>query len=165
MSDTNVAEIVEEAATDVTAEMEADQLMEEEAHPTEPEEPEAEAETKEETTDDRKAQYTSALREMAQCGFTREELEGISRDEDVHKDLAAGKSLWAAAMAYRSRNTAQEQKPAKRAVPNVRRASAEKRLDEDNLSDKINRMSSKEFAEFAARAENAAMSGRRVSIR
>lgn len=174
MSEPNIAEIITEAASDVAEEMAAEQLMDENTeaeaeNASEAEEKPEDADKGEANDNDegRKAQYADALREMVQvAGFTREELEAMAKDETVHKDLADGKSLWAAAMSFRGRNEAQKSSArAKRAVPNVRKASAEKRNDEDDLSDKINKMSSKEFAEFTSRAETAAMSGKRVSIR
>lgn len=173
----NTAEIVAEAAETIGEELTAEQLLQgenvpESAQETEQEESVAEdAEAPEEenkpSDDGRKAQYVTALREMVQYGgWTREEIAAMSKDETVLKDLAEGKSLWAAASAYRNRETpAQPKKAAKRAVPSVKKASADNRPDEGSISDKIARMSSKEFAQLSERAVAEAMSGKRVSIK
>ena len=179
MSDNNMVEIITEATEEVTSEMTADQLLagtdgaqdapQDAENPPETDEQADEAEHTEEAEkpaeDGRRTQYVATLRELVSVGgFTKDELDALSKDETVIKDLNDGKSLWAAAFAYRAR-TAPAQKPAKRAVPSVKKAAAEGRTDEDDLSAKIDKMSSKEFAEFMARAEGAAMSGKRVSIR
>lgn len=174
MSDTNnMAEIVSEAVEEVGAEMTATQLLEgegaEDAQATEQQAAEAEAEgaAEQPAEDGRKEQYATALREMVQYGgWTRDEIDAMVKDETVLKDLTAGNSLWAAASAYRNRTApAQSAKPAKRAVPTVRKASADTRPDEDDISAKINRMSSAEFAQLSEKAVAEAMSGKRVSIK
>lgn len=172
----NTAEIVAEAAETIGEELTAEQLLQGENAPENVQEAEQEesvaedAEASEEenkpSEDGRKAQYVTALREMVQYGgWTREEIAAMSKDETVLKDLAEGKSLWAAASAYRNRETPAQPKRAKRAVPSVKKASADNRPDEGSISDKIARMSSKEFAQLSERAVAEAMSGKRVSIK
>lgn len=172
----NTAEIVAEAAETIGEELTAEQLLQGENAPENVQEAEQEesvaedAEASEEenkpSEDGRKAQYVTALREMVQYGgWTREEIAAMAKDETVLKDLAEGKSLWAAASAYRNRETPAQPKRAKRAVPSVKKASADNRPDEGSISDKIARMSSKEFAQLSERAVAEAMSGKRVSIK
>ena len=172
----NTAEIVAEAAETIGEELTAEQLLQGESAPENAQEVEQEesvaedAEASEEenkpSEDGRKAQYVTALREMVQYGgWTREEIAAMSKDETVLKDLAEGKSLWAAASAYRNREAPAQPKRAKRAVPSVKKASADNRPDEGSISDKIARMSSKEFAQLSERAVAEAMSGKRVTIK
>lgn len=172
----NTAEIVAEAAETIGEELTAEQLLQGENAPEsaqEVEQEEAVAEDAEAPEEEnkpseygRKAQYVTALREMVQYGgWTREEIAAMSKDETVLKDLAEGKSLWAAASAYRNRETPAQPKRAKRAVPSVKKASADNRPDEGSISDKIARMSSKEFAQLSERAVAEAMSGKRVTIK
>lgn len=109
----------------------------------------------------RKAELEAALNELAEDGWTREEIKELCQDEQVKADVRAGKSLMRAANAWERRQKQQSAASGKRSVPTVTAAAAAGVKDRNRIED----MSDKEFEEFSRRATQAAMSGKKVKIR
>ena len=94
-------------------------------------------------------------------GWTGEELAALSQDEGVRADVAQGKDLIRAAVAYLKRQlAAMQHMPRRRGVP-VTRASAAGHVAQ---GDRIEEMSDAQFDEFSRRARAAAMMGRKVRM-
>lgn len=156
-----------EAHEEVTAESLFEDLSKEPETPPATEEQTEEApEQEEELTPEQKRtnEVTSGLQAMLDTGWSKGEMEAFVADADVKKDIAEGKSVEQATIAYLRRALqAQGAKPAaKRSVPTVRSASPGRRTDSD--AERIEKMTDQEFAEFSRRAEKAAKQGKRVLI-
>lgn len=155
-----------------TQEVSVDSLMENldnppvEQEPTQAEE-QAEGTPGEETQEEpspeeaRRNAIVSGLTALQEEGWTHDELDAFTKDATVHADIAAGKSVERAAMAYlrRSKTSAQTTKaPAKKGVPTVQSATGAAR----KTGSRISEMSDKEFDELSKRARQAMLDGKEV---
>lgn len=160
----DVSVIDEPAAAEVAAESLFDDLSKE------PEESPAtdeggEQEPEEQTPEERRTEELKAgLQGMIDEGWQKAELEAFVMDPGVKQDIANGKSVEQATIAYlrRALNAKPAAQAAKKSVPTVRSASPGRRTDAD--AERISRMSDQEFDEFARRADRAARQGKRVLI-
>lgn len=156
-----------EEGQETQQEVSIDGLMENLDNPP-AEEPAAQAEEEheeEETQTGEEAQraaVTEGLKALAANeGCTSEFLEAFTKDAAVHADIAAGKSVESAALAYIFRNGAKAPaaKPAaKKSVPTVKSATGEAKKS----GHAINEMGDKDFAELDRRAREALLSGKTV---
>lgn len=145
--------------SDVTA----DQLMQERAPQKEQAQDQPEKEEGQSPEDARAAEIRSGMQELFDAGWPLETLQAFSKDENVLKAIAGGKSVAQAANAYavRMMRAEQEEKPhAKTGVPSVRRASASDAKPVMSIDD----MDDKQFEEFSRRARQAAMEGKKVRM-
>lgn len=126
--------------------------------PAQEEEPEQELSPEEART----AQITTGLQTLIDEGWSREELDAFVADVGVKQDIAGGKSVEQATIAYLHRAMrAQSAKPAaKKSVPTFRNA-ATVGAKEHN---RIETMSDEEFARFSDRMYEEAMSGKRIRL-
>lgn len=107
--------------------------------------------------------YRQGVQALLDDGWTQEELVAFSTDPTVHADLAAGKTLRAAATGFlrRGAQAAQTEAPEKkRGVPTVRRA-ATKPATEANA---IETMSDDEFRKLREKIKEGALSGKKYRL-
>ena len=151
-----------------TAEVTADSLLDD--LNKEPEEQpaqdgEGETEQEEQTPEERRAEeIKGGLQGMIDAGWQKSELEAFVADPGVKQDIASGKSVEQATIAYlrRALNAQPGKAASKKSVPTVRAASPGRKSDSD--AERIANMSDQEFDEFARRADRAARQGKRVLI-
>ena len=107
-----------------------------------------------------KKAITDGLQTLFQDGWTSEELLAFSKDKTVRQDIAAGKDVIRAAMAYeRRQRTAASAKPAaKKSVPTLKSAATSGVRD----SDRFDEMTDAEFDAFDRKARAAMLEGKRV---
>lgn len=131
-----------------------------EEEPVQPEEEEQEEELTPEEA--RTAAITSGLQALIDTGWSKEELGAFVADAAVKQDIADGKSVEQATIAYLRRAMhAQSAKPAgKKSVPTFRNA-ATAGAKEHN---RIETMTDEEFARFSDRMYEEAMGGKRIRL-
>lgn len=112
----------------------------------------------------RAEEIKSGLQGMIDAGWQKSELEAFVADPGVKQDVASGKSVEQATIAYlrRALNAQPGKAASKKSVPTVRAASPGRKSDSD--AERIANMSDQEFDEFARRADRAARQGKRVLI-
>lgn len=155
-----------------TQEVSVDSLMENldnppvEQEPTQPEEqgeetPGKEAQEEPSPEEARRNAIVSGLTALQEEGWTHDELDAFTKNATVHADIAAGKSVERAAMAYLRRSNAAApaaKPPAKKSVPTVQSATGAAR----KTGSRISEMSDKEFDELSKRARQAMLDGKEV---
>ena len=150
------------------AEMTVDSLLDGlNKEPEGPAEPDTGSETEpdEPTPEERRTEeIKNGLQAMIDEGWQKGELDAFVMDPGVKQDIANGKSVEQATIAYlrRALNAQNGKSVAKKSVPTVRSASPGRRSDSD--ASRIANMSDQEFDEFARRADKAARQGKRVLI-
>lgn len=97
------------------------------------------------------------VRQLIDDGWTREELSAMAEDEIVREELAQGVPLRRAATGFLRRMAKGN---GKRGVPTFRTAAADGREQ-----DRIASMSDEQFRAFSKRAMDAALAGKKVSLR
>lgn len=120
----------------------------------EQEEPAQEEEVQEPVQD-----FRAGIRQLIEDGWTREELTAMAEDEIVREELAEGVPLTRAATGF-LRRMARGRIGRKRGVPTFRASAADNREQ-----DRIASMSDEQFRAFSKRAMDAALSGKKVSLR
>ena len=154
----------QDTPAEVTAESLLDDLNKEPEEPAE-QDTGGEQEPDEPTPEEKRTEeIKNGLQSLIDEGWQKGELDAFVMDPGVKQDIASGKSVEQATIAYLRRTlNAQTEKPAsKKSVPTVRSASPGRKTDSD--ASRIANMSDKEFDEFARRADRAARQGKRVLI-
>ena len=107
-----------------------------------------------------KKAITDGLQTLFNDGWTSEELLAFSKDKTVREDIAAGKDVIRAAMAYeRRQRTAASSKPvAKKSVPTLKSAATSGVRNRN----RIDEMTDKEFEAFSRAAQAAMREGKLV---
>lgn len=161
------AAVIENPAQE--AEVTADELLDQlnsEPVPEQPaEEPEQTEEQEEELSPEeaRTAQITSGLQALIDAGWSKEELGAFVADAAVKQDIAGGKSVEQATIAYlhRAMRAQSATKPAaKKGVPTFRNAATAGAKEQN----RIETMSDEEFARFSDRMYEEAMGGKRIRL-
>lgn len=146
-------------------EVAAEQLMqniagaEEPAQEEEQETQPTEEEQTEETTDSNP--YAAGLQTLFEDGWTQENIAALITDPTALKEMRDGKTVRQAAFAFLQRSHAAEKPAAKKSVPTFRSAATSGAKE----TNKIDSMTSEEFAEFSRRAKEAMMDGKLVSFK
>jgi hypothetical protein len=169
MENTTPAVVTEDTASE-TPEISADELFEnltseeepEQEEPAQEEQAEQEEQTEEEELSPEEAQkqaITIGLQALFEDGWTNEELLAFSKDKTVRADIAAGKDVIRAAMAYeRRQRTAAPAKSAKKSVPTLKSAATSGARN----SNRIDEMTDAEFDAFSRKAQAAMREGKLV---
>ena len=107
-----------------------------------------------------KKAITDGLQTLFEDGWTQEELLAFSKDKTVRADIAAGKDVIRAAMAYerRQRTAAPAKTAAKKSVPTLKSAATSGARD----SNRFDEMTDAEFDAFNRKARAAMLEGKRV---
>lgn len=169
--ESQIPAVIAEEAVETPAEVTADELFEnltrEEDPEPEPEpepeeqpeeEPVAEPEVSEEEA--HKQAITNGLQMLFEDGWTHEELLAFSNDKTVRADIAAGKDVVRAAMAYERRQRSNAKPAPKKSVPTLRAPATSGAKD----MSAIDEMTDAQFDEFSKRAKEALMAGKLVSF-
>lgn len=119
----------------------------------------APVEAEEEAAQNAEQDFRAAIRELIEDGWTREELAAMAGDEIVREELAEGVPLRRAATGF-LRRMAKGRISGKRGVPTFRAPAADR-----GEQDRIAAMSDEQFRAFSKRALDAALSGKKVSLR
>lgn len=164
-------EVITEEAVETPAEVSAEELFENLTREVEPEpEPEPEPEEQPEEApapepelseeEMRKQAITNGIQMLFEDGWTPEELTAFSNDKTVRADIAAGKDVVRAAMAYERRQRNSAKPAAKKSVPTLRASATSGAKD----MSAIDEMTDAQFDEFSKRAKEAMLAGKLVSF-
>lgn len=144
---------------EVTAEQLMNNLNNAEADAPEAEEQEAE---QTEQTEEAANPYAEGLQTLYDDGWEQDSIAALITDPQALRDMRDGKTVRQAAFAFMRRMQAASAKPAaKKSVPTFRTAATAGAKDTNKIDD----MSSTEFAEFSKRAKEALMQGKLVTFK
>jgi len=170
MADVENTVAAEEAMTienqqDSGVEVAAEQLMQNiagaEETPAQEEEQETQP-TEEQTGEQAEANpYAAGLQTLYEDGWTQENIAALITDPTALKEMRDGKTVRQAAFAFLQRSHAAEKPAAKKSVPTFRSAATSGAKE----TNKIESMTSTEFAEFSRKAKEAMMEGKLVSFK
>lgn len=114
--------------------------------------------------DPRRAELDAALTELQEDGWSVEELQALVLDEQLRKDVAAGKSLMRAVNAYeRRQKKAQAENPpaaGKHGAPTLRSATTAGSGQRNTIAE----MSDKEFNEYYEKTKSEALAGKKIRL-
>ena len=169
MADVENTVAAEEAMTvesqqDSGVEVAAEQLMQNIAGAEEPAQEEAQEtqQAEEEQTEETEANpYAAGLQTLFEDGWTQENIAALITDPTALKEMRDGKTVRQAAFAFLQRSHAAEKPAAKKSVPTFRSAATSGAKE----TNKIDSMTSAEFAEFSRKAREAMMEGKLVSFK
>jgi hypothetical protein len=151
--------MVVENQPDTNAEVPAEQLMQgtETGEATEQQTEEQPAEQEQQAGN----AYAEGLQTLYDDGWTHESINALITDPQALRDMRDGRTVRQAAFAFMQRQSASAKPAAKKGVPTFRTAATSGAKDVN----KIEEMSSAEFAEFSKRAKEALMSGKLVTFK
>lgn len=165
--------------TEIPAEVVAEELLagEDDQGASAQEETEAEPAQEEKPDDDLRAQIEKGVNGLFEQGWTGEELMTFSQDPQAKQDIAGGKSVADAAMAYLRRalagalkdpqpraeagTAAANDKGKKHGVPTVKSGASAAAKESTAIED----MDDEAFARFSKRAQDLARMGKKVRIK
>ena len=114
--------------------------------------------------DARRAELDAGLNELVEDGWTIEEIQALVLDEQMRKDIAAGKSLMRAVNAYeRRQKKAQAEKSApaaKHGAPNLRNATTAGSGQRNTIAE----MSDEDFAKYYEKTKSEALAGKKIRL-
>lgn len=164
-------------AAEIPAEAVAEELLAGEDDQTAQEETEATPDQEEKPDDDLRTQIEKGVNGLFEQGWTGEELMTFSQDPQVKQDIASGKSVADAAMAYLRRalagalkepqpraeagTAAANDKGKKHGVPTVKSGASAAAKESTAIED----MDDEAFARFSKRAQDLARMGKKVRIK
>ena len=163
--------VVTEDATPAATEISADELFEnltsegteeerEQEAPAQEEQEEPEQEQELSPEEAHKQAITNGLQALFEDGWTQEELIALSKDKTVRADVAAGKDIIRAAMAYERRQRTAAKPAAKKSVPTMRTQATAGAKDANAIAE----MTDAQFDEFSRKAKAALLEGKLVSF-
>lgn len=112
--------------------------------------------------DAQRAALDAGLNELLEDGWTVEEIQALVLDEQLRKDIAAGKSLMRAVNAYERRQKKAESAPAagKHGTPNLRSATTAGSGQRNTIAD----MSDEEFNKYYEKTKSEALAGKKIRL-
>lgn len=138
------------------------QPTEQEAVQDEPEQQETTAQEEQSPEEARKAELNAGLNELLEDGWTVEELQALVLDDQIRKDINAGKSLMRAVNAYerRQRKSQSTPAPAKHGAPSLRSATTAGSGQRNTIAD----MSDEEFNKYYEKTKSEALAGKKIRL-
>ena len=133
---------------------------------TEPQQPEQQdqpaQEDQQSPEDARKGELNAGLNELLEDGWSVEELQALVLDEQVRKDINAGKSLMRAVNAYerRQKKAAPSAASAKHGTPNLRSATTAGSGQRNTIAE----MSDEDFAKYYEKTKSDALAGKKIRL-
>lgn len=133
------------------------------AEPEQHEQQEAPAQEEQQSPEDvRKGELNAGLNELLEDGWSVEELQELVLDEQVRKDINAGKSLMRAVNAYerRQKKAAPSAASAKHGTPNLRSATTAGSGQRNTIAE----MSDEDFAKYYEKTKSDALAGKKIRL-
>lgn len=120
------------------------------------------AQEEQQTTEDaRRAELDAALNELLEDGWSVDELQALVLDEQVRKDIAAGKSLMRSVNAYERRKKTEKSTPAaKHGAPGLRNATTAGSGQRNTIAE----MSDDDFNKYYEKTKSEALAGKKIRL-
>ena len=111
--------------------------------------------------DARRAELDAALNELLEDGWSVDELQALVLDDQVRKDITAGKSLMRAVNAYARRQKAEKPaSAAKHGTPGLRNATTAGSGQRNTIAE----MSDEDFAKYYEKTKSQALAGEKIRL-
>ena len=132
-----------------------------ENEPAQQEQEPAQEEQQQSQEDARRAELDAALNELIEDGWSVDELQALVLDEQVRKDIAAGKSLMRSVNAYARRQKADKPAPStKHGAPGLRNATTAGSGQRNTIAE----MSDEDFAKYYEKTKSQALAGEKIRL-